>query len=114
MTDKSDKPVEESAKPADTLQSDKKTPGKDIAEPAKVDSAESKPGKNNKKPTGEKPAEDKPVKKEPEETSPESRRKFPWFGLFNFISLPVTKKSTGQNPEHKTFCARQTWLKSSA
>lgn len=87
MTDKSDKPAEESAKSADTLQSDKKTPGKDIAEPGKVDSAEDKPDKNNKNSSGEKPAEEKPAKKEPEKTSPESRRKFPWFGLFNFLLI---------------------------
>lgn len=85
MSDKSEKPVEQSAKSADTVQPDKKAPGKDIAEPSTVDSAEAKPGNKNKNPSGGKPVDDKPAKKEPENTSPEARRKIPWLGLFNFF-----------------------------
>lgn len=100
MSDKPEKPAEESAKSVDTAQTDKKATGKDIAEPAKTDSAESKADQKNKNPGGEKatenkPPEDKsgkqkqekPAKQAPEKTTPKPRRKFPWFGLFNFLLI---------------------------
>jgi uroporphyrin-3 C-methyltransferase len=87
MSDKSEKPAEESAKSTGTVQSDKEAPGKDIVEQAKVESAKTRPAKKNNNPTGEKPVEDKPAKKETEKTPPQPRRKIPWFGLFNFLLI---------------------------
>ena len=97
MSDKSEKPAEETAKSADSAQTDKKATGKDIAEPAKAGGAETKNGGKSKDPGAEKQTGDKPAsqkepeqpKQEPGKPSPVPRRKFPWFGLFNFLLIIV-------------------------
>ncbi len=77
MSDKPEKPTEDSVEATDAAQTDAEATAQDIAESPQNDTGD---GKSDE-------AAESPPEKKSEKASPKARRSFPWFGVFNFLLI---------------------------